>query len=144
MASPVEIQLILCDAATADEATGKVHMLGAGWSSMRGAAPHAVVLLLQVPWDRANEPIPFSMRMHHQDGAEVVIDTPGGKVPLRRDGVVEVGRPAGVAHGSNLAASVAINVAALPLPIGRYEWRVDMDKQTRCASFAVVAPVTPS
>jgi len=32
MASPVAAQLILCDAAVADQATGKVHMLGAGWS----------------------------------------------------------------------------------------------------------------
>ena len=55
MASKVEAKLILCDAAQADPNTGKVHMLGAGWSLTRSPTTHAVVVLMKVPWDRTNE-----------------------------------------------------------------------------------------
>jgi hypothetical protein len=53
MASPVLAKLILCDYAVADPA-GKVHMLGAGWSlTSSPTPPHAVVVLMKIPWDRA-------------------------------------------------------------------------------------------
>ena len=49
MASPLEVHLILCDAAQAE--SGKVHMLGAGWSITGSpSAPHAVAVLIKVPW----------------------------------------------------------------------------------------------
>lgn len=46
----VGFKLILCDAAQAAAATGKIHMLGAGWM-LTGSptAPHTVALMIQVP-----------------------------------------------------------------------------------------------
>ena len=51
----IEAQLLLCDAAVADQA-GKLHMLGAGWSvTSSPTSPQAVAVLLKIPWDRAVE-----------------------------------------------------------------------------------------
>ena len=71
MASPLEAQVILCDAAVADPG-GKVHMLGAGWS-MTGSptAPQAVAVLMKIPWDRANQKIPMALRLLDADGKPV-------------------------------------------------------------------------
>ncbi|MGH3741942.1 MAG: hypothetical protein ACRDT1_11480, partial [Micromonosporaceae bacterium] len=64
MAAPVEAQLILCDSAQTDASGGKVHMLGAGWSiTSTPAAPHAVVVLAKIPWDRANQKIHFRLAL---------------------------------------------------------------------------------
>ncbi len=52
----IGFKLILCDAAQTDAATGKIHMLGAGWTiTSSPTAPHAVALMIQVPWDRTNQ-----------------------------------------------------------------------------------------
>jgi len=76
MASPLDVQLILCDAAQADTATGKVHMLGAGWSLTRAPVTHAVVLLAKVPWDRTNQRIPFTLTLRDGDGVDVTFTQP--------------------------------------------------------------------
>ena len=74
MASPLEIKLILCDAAVADPA-GKLHMLGAGWSlTSTPTAPQAVAMLIKIPWDRANQKLHFALRLLDPDGKQV---TPG-------------------------------------------------------------------
>lgn len=57
--SQIGFKLILCDAAQTDAATGKIHMLGAGWTITGSpTAPHAVALMIQVPWDRTNQKLP--------------------------------------------------------------------------------------
>jgi hypothetical protein len=137
MASPLEVQLILCDAAQADRATGKVHMLGAGWSVTAGQAPHAVALLVKVPWDRANERLDVMLEMRDGDGHPVLLDGDQGRMPLRALTQLEVGRPAGLAPGSPLDASFALSVPPLPLPPGRYEWHLTIAEQTRTAPFTV-------
>jgi hypothetical protein len=130
-------QLILCDAAQADPLTGKVHMLGAGWSMTGTPTQHAVVLLIKVPWDRANQQIPFALELRHADGPPMELDTEQGKQPARFEGQLEVGRPPGVAPGSMLDASFALNVPPLPLPAGRYQWHVDIAQQELATSFTV-------
>jgi hypothetical protein len=140
MASPVEAQVILCDAAVADPG-GKVHMLGAGWS-MTGSptAPQAVALLMKIPWDRANQKIPMALRLLDADGRPVQLPGPmGGAQAIESRAEIEVGRPPGVVHGSPIDASFALNVAPMPLPPGRYEWRLDLADQTFSASFQVRA-----
>jgi hypothetical protein len=137
MASPLDVQLILCDAAQADPATGKVHMLGAGWSRTSTPAPHAVAVLVKVPWDRSNQKLHLTLELHDADGNVVAFDTPGGRQPVVAEGDVEVGRPVGLAPGSPLDASFALNVAPLPLAPGRYNWHLSIAEEERVASFTV-------
>ena len=136
MASPVDAQMILCDAAVAEG--GKVHMLGAGWSiTSSPTAPHAVAVLMKIPWDRANQKLPMKLRLLDSDGKPVMFETPQGKAPVLQEAQIEVGRPPGVAAGSPLDASFALNVPSLPLTPGRYEWRLEIAEETRTAPFQV-------
>ena len=50
-------------------------------------------------------------------------------------------RPAGrrgSTPGSQLDAALAFNVPSLPLPPGRYQWRLDIADDTFTSSFQVV------
>lgn len=139
MAHPLEVQLLLCDAAQADPTTGKVHMLGAGWSTTRSPFQHAVVVLVKVPWDRANIPLPLTLDLLTDDGSPQVLDGPeDSKGGIHAEGKIEVGRPAGIAHGSMLDHSFALNVPPIPLQPGRYEWRLQLAELERVASFTVL------
>jgi hypothetical protein len=139
MASPLDVQLILCDAAQADPATGKVHMLGAGWSTATTPVTHAVVVLAKVPWDRANQLIHLTLTLRHQDGPTVSFPTPEGDMEVRFEGDIEVGRPPGIPAGSPLDASFALNVSPLPLVPGRYDWFLEVAEETKVAPYTVRA-----
>ncbi|HEX6871125.1 MAG TPA: hypothetical protein VF163_08505 [Micromonosporaceae bacterium] len=136
MASPLDVQLILCDAAQADP-SGKVHMLGAGWSVTRSPTGHAVAVLIKVPWDRANERLPLRLDLVDADGQPVQLPTADGSVGVRADGLIEVGRPPGMEPGSPLDAAFALNVPSLPLAPGRYSWRLSLAEFEASVSFAV-------
>ena len=134
MASPISAQVILCDAAQADS-SGKLHMLGAGWSiTGTPTAPQAVAVLVWVPWDRANQKLPLTLQLLDADGKPVDLDNG----PIRADAELEVGRPPGIAQGSPLNASFALNLGPMPLPPGRYEWRLEVADTTQRASFQVM------
>lgn len=139
MASPIEAQLILADAAQADP-SGKVHILGAGWSRTSSpTAPQAVVVLMKIPWDRANQKLPRKVELLDADGHPVEIDTLEGSQRIAQEGSIEVGRPAGVAAGSLLDAAFVLNVPGLPLEPGRYEWKLTVAEETLASSFTVMA-----
>jgi Family of unknown function (DUF6941) len=137
MASPVLAKLILCDHAVADPA-GKVHMLGAGWSlTSSPTPPHAVVVLMKIPWDRADQKIEVSLALLTADGEEVVVQSPTGPVPIAAHAEVEAGRPPGLAPGGPMDASFALNVQPLPLSPGRYQWRLQVAGGVLTESFEV-------
>jgi hypothetical protein len=138
MASPIEAQLILCDAAQADSISGKVHMLGAGWSLTRAPVTHAVVVLAKIPWDRTNQKIPLTLTLRDQDGTAVSFDTDDGPRAVSARGEIEVGRPVGIPAGSPIDASYALNVAPLPLAPGRYEWHLEIAEKISDATFTVL------
>jgi hypothetical protein len=138
MASPLEVKVILCDAAVADPA-GKLHMLGAGWS-LTGSptAPQAVAMLIKIPWDRANQRIKLSLRLLDPDGRQIsLMGIDGSLIPIGHEGEIEAGRPPGVAAGSMLNAALAVSVPPMPLKPGRYEWRLDLGDQTFSEPFTV-------
>lgn len=138
MASPVEAQLILCDAAVSDQ-SGKLHMLGAGWSAVATPMPpHAVAILFRIPWDRANQKIPFSLKLLDADGHPVQVPIPGGTQELGNQGDIEVGRPPGATHGSPLTASMSLTIPPLPLDPGRYEWRLHVAESQVSGNFEVL------
>jgi hypothetical protein len=140
MASPIEYKLILCQSAAADSASGTLHMLGAGWS-MTGTptSPQAVALLIKVPWDRSNERLHIKVELLTEDGSPVVLPGPAGPQPIVAEADLEVGRPPGVAAGSPLDASMALNFGLMPLPPGRYQWRADIAGDIENESFTVRA-----
>jgi hypothetical protein len=133
----LQVQLILCDAAQADPYTGKVHMLGAGWSVTSTPTAHAVAVLIKIPWDRSNERLPIKLSLLDEDGHPIELPTPGGPTRVENAGTIEAGRPAGVAAGSLLDASFALNVPPLPLTPGRYQWRLELADMTESRSFTV-------
>jgi hypothetical protein len=140
MASPVDAQLILADAAQATG--GKVSMLGAGWSvTGTPTAPQAVVGLIKVPWDRANEQLPLNLQLVDADGQPVVLPGPDGADTqhIEFNAVIEVGRPPGLAPGTPIDSSFTVNVQPLPLLPGRYTWRLEIAGDVISTSFSVTA-----
>lgn len=138
MASPVEAHLILCDHAVTDP-SGKVHMLGAGWTvTGTPTAPHGVAVLMKVPWDRANQKIPLHLRLLDDNGQPVHPQGPHGPGQAEVKADLEVGRPPGLKPGSPLPAAFAINVAPMLLPPGRYEWRLTVAQTDYAEGFQVI------
>ena len=134
MAAPVEVQVILCDAAVADP-SGKLHMLGAGWSlTASPTSPHAVALLIKVPWDRTNQKLPLMLELLDADGAPVEL-TDG---PIGVQAEIEVGRPPGIPAGIMLDSAFTVGLGPLPLPPGRYQWRASLAGQLFSAFFTVL------
>ena len=120
--------LVLCDYAAQDLVGGKVHLMGAGWSVIGpGPAPHAVVAFIKVGWDEANKPYDLSLRLLNSDGQTVTVPGPTGEQPVNFPGTLEVPRPAGIPHGSEIDATLPVKVGALPLVPGqRYRWQLDV------------------
>ena len=121
--------LLLCD--YAQEVGGKLYVLGGGWSIYRGApVTMALAVKISVPWDSANVRHDFQAKLVTEDGGEPQLlgaDGQGVATPIQFDGSFEAGRPPGLPPGSDLDAPFAVNIAGLPLPPGRYEWRVAID-----------------
>jgi len=140
VASPLEAQIILCDAAQLDP-SGKLHMLGAGWSTATSpTAPQAVAVLMKVPWDRANQPLAIRLQLLDTDGHPEHLASPEGPTPLTLDSTLEVRRPPGLSADTPIDASFALNVQPLPLQPGRYEWRLEIAEQAFSAFFLVRPP----
>jgi hypothetical protein len=135
--------LILCDYAAQDAPTGKVHMMGAGWSVTAPLpSPRAVAVFIKVGWTEANEPHKFSLRLVNADGQTVMAEGPAGTQPIEFQGNLEVGRPPGIPQGSEIDASFVVNLGPLPLVPGqRFTWQLEMDTQTIAAESFYVRPL---
>lgn len=123
--------MLLCDAA--QEANGKLFILGGGWTVTGPApTPSALALKIDVPWDQANRRHRLRLDLVSQDGQPVMVPTPLGQGPAQVTAEFEVGRPPGHPPGTPLAVVLAINIGPLPLAPGtRYEWRCYIDEETR-------------
>lgn len=140
MASSVQAQIILCDAAVSDP-SGKLHMLGAGWSTTTSpTTPSAVALLLKIPWDRANEKLPLKLALLNADGHPVNLPTPAGPQSIGAQAEIETGRPVGLPPGSMLDASFTLNIGPMPLRPDGYEWRLEFAGAVFSAFFRVLEP----
>jgi hypothetical protein len=124
----MKVTMLLADAAqTAD---GKLYILGGGWSlTGPGAAPSAVALKIEVPWDQANKQHSFELSLVDADGNPIIAPTAQGEQPIQIGGEFEVGRPAGLPPGTPIDVVLAINLGPLPLsPGSRFTWRLTIDK----------------
>lgn len=138
----MEAHVLLADFAQSDS-SGKVNALGLGWSVTTTPTPnHAVVVILRVGWDETNINHHLALRLLTADGLNAVeVPTPFGSQPLTVEIDVEVGRPPGLAHGSSIDYSLAINIGpGLPLVPGRYEWRLQIGGNEWRAAFTVQQP----
>ena len=131
MASPFAATLILCDAAIVD-AAGKISMLGAGWD-MTGSptAPQAVAVLIKVPWDRTNQRFRVRLQLTDPDGKPIELTGPNQQPSaVGTEAEMEAGRPPGIPHGVPIRSALALSIGPLPLPPGRYDWRLTIGEET--------------
>jgi hypothetical protein len=128
--------MLLSDAA--QEAGGKLYVLGGGWSMRRGSGPFqmALAIKLEVPWTEANVTHQVVAELLNQDGEPALM---GGN-PVRIEGKVELGRPPGIPAGTALDAPMALNIAGIQLEPGGYRWQLSVDDEVVAeASFLVMA-----
>ena len=109
----MKVNLLLAD--SAQVVGGKLYLLGGGWSAIGpDPTPFAFAMLIEVPWNEANQRFRFKLELLSEDGQPVAMPTPQGEQPLVLDGAFEVGRP-----------------PQLPLEPDRvYAWRLSIDDET--------------
>jgi hypothetical protein len=137
----MKVTVLLCD--SAQVADGKLHLLGGGWNiTGPGPTTHAVAVLLEVPWDRTNRQLDFTLELVTDDGSPFMqIGPDGSEVPTRIEGGVEVGRPPGHPHGAPINVPFVINIPGLQLEPGRrYSWEAHVtgepDNESWHAAFS--------
>jgi hypothetical protein len=137
--------IILGDFAETDIGTGKIHILGAGWS-MTGPAPspQAVIAFIQIPADRVGgAPIPVTLRLVDQAGQLVEAQGPAGMQRVEITGQVETQEPEGWDHSTELQVNFATNLTGLPLQPGQsYTWSIEVDEKELASTQFQVKPVT--
>jgi len=120
----MDVTMLLCDAA--EEAGGKLYILGGGWSVLQHPnlpTPMALAIMISVPWDQSNTRHTIAVRLVTEDGDDV--DQGGGAI--RVDGEIEVGRPPGIKPGTPLDAPVVLKFGPLVLDAGGYVWELEID-----------------
>jgi len=128
----VKATLLLCDAAQVDPA-GKVHILGAGWTVVGGGngvplPAQAIVAMVHVPWHETVRPHYLRLRLEDADGNPVMVGPPDARQPMIHEQTVVVNRPAGAPEGITLDVPVVVSIGpGMPLPAGRYAWRLEID-----------------
>lgn len=134
----MQAAIVLADFAEMDS-SGKVHMLGAGWTfSGPVPSPHAVVVFLKIPADRAGSPIPVGLRLLDKDRQVVAVPGPGGVQNLEISGQLELAEPDEWDHSMDLQAAFPVNLGVLLLQPGRYSWFVDVDgKEIASTDFTI-------
>lgn len=120
----MEAIVLLCDHVAVAE--GKFYINGAGWTQVRAMQPAAMglAIYIRVGWDKSNVPHVVVLQLMTEDG-NPALDQEGS--PWRAEGTFEVGRPAGMRHGTPLSAPMALNFPAVPLLPGRYRWELLVD-----------------
>lgn len=129
---PPRVTMMLCDYAAVAE--GKLYVSGGGWSQT-GPQPSqsALALLIGLPWTMANQKIRFTIKLVTQDGEPVQLSAPqGGLEPVELGGEFEVGRPPGLAPGTQLDVPLAFTMGPMPLQPGqRYSWVLHINEETQ-------------
>lgn len=137
----IEASLILCDFAEQDP-TGKVHMLGAGWSIIGPEPqPHSVVFFIKAP--AREDPIQITLRLLDADNQVVMMPGSAGMQRFEFPGQIEVRVIPGAPAEADGQGAFALNVGPLPLqPGSRHSWVLDVDgKEEARATFFVREPV---
>lgn len=125
----MEAYLVLADAAQNDQASGKLSILGGGWSITGPTIPPmSVVIFLRATVEEAAEPVEFILRLVDIDREPVKVEAASGSLqPLEYAGrihLLDESRPRDSwTHTVGIHSSFAVNIARLPLPAGHaYTW----------------------
>ncbi|WP_214327831.1 DUF6941 family protein [Nonomuraea sediminis] len=128
----IEGFLLLADAASTDQPSGKVNLLGAGWSLTGPVVPPgAIAGFLRIPWDEAKEQLKFTLRLVDNDREDVRIPVDEGEMraisfngnlalqEAQQDGSSDEDVPMNLCF--------AISLPPLPLTPGHtYEWILEV------------------
>ena len=127
----MKAHFLLADSAQA--ISGKLYLLGGGWSIIGPApTPMAVAGIIEVPWEEANRKHKVRFELVDEDGHAVMVPTPTGDRPVEVIAEFEVGRPPGTKAGAPFNVPVAMNLGALPLaPDRRFVWRASINGETK-------------
>jgi hypothetical protein len=124
--------LVLADSANTDRTTGKVHLLGAGWS-LTGppVPPFAIAGFLRIPWDEAKEDLSFRLQLVDEHRTKIELPRADGESRSVRFegklGLVEAQPDEDVTREVPMNLSFSLNIPPLPLSPGRtYEWVLEI------------------
>jgi len=130
--------MLLCDAA--DEAGGKLFILGGGWSVIHFPnvpVNMALAVKLSIPWDQTNRPVKIQAALVDDDGQSVEVEA---AAVVRAEGELEVGRPPGLKPGMPIDAPFVLKFNGLALPAGGYVWELEIDGSCKArAPFRVLS-----
>lgn len=119
---------------------GLVSALGIGWSqSYSPTMPYALVLIIQVPWDRTDHQHNLKVKLVDSDGRNPA-DSHGKRRVVEVRAQFAVGRPAGLPAGSDVETSETIQIAPMDLAPGQYEWRVEINDEALASRSFFVLP----
>jgi hypothetical protein len=125
--------LVLADSATTDRTTGKVHLLGAGWSLTGPTVPpSAIAGFLRIPWGDAKEDLNFRLQLLDENRTKIELPRADGESrPVRFDGRLG---PVGTQLDEDVTRKVpmnlsfSLNIPPLPLSPGEtYEWILEIE-----------------
>jgi hypothetical protein len=139
--------IVLADFAETDTATGKVHIIGAGWSfTGPEPSPHAVVAFIQIPADRVGgNPIPVTLRLTDRAGQLVEAQGPAGMQRVEISGQVETQVQDGWDRSTEVEVTFTANLMGLPLQAGEsYTWSMEVDGKELASTQFQVRPVLES
>jgi hypothetical protein len=135
--------MLLCDAA--QDAGGKLYILGGGWNALlQPEVPTSVALgiVLHLEWTEANQRHRIEIELRTADGE--LWEQDGRPMQLQTE--VEVGRPAGHKPGTEFNVPLAPTFHGLTLPAGGYVWTLSVNGDPplgRCP-FSVGVPHRPT
>lgn len=142
----IEGFLVLADSATTDRASGKIHMLGAGWSLTGPAVPpSAIAGFLRIPWGEASEQVRFRLHLIDEEGEPVKIPQgDGGDLPIGFEGTLAL-NDAQADHEEAkwvpMNLSFSVSLPPLPLTTGHpYEWIFEVEGSRVASVRFVVRP----
>lgn len=145
----MQAHIILCDSAQLDQGTGKMHMLGAGWTvTGPQVPPFSVVVFLRVPWEEAQEDHAFEIRLLDESGQPVVPAGVPDSKPVSFTGGLKLNPDSPLLEESakmvDIHSAIAVSAPALRIPAGqRYRWVVEADGKEIGSTMFVVRPAPP-
>lgn len=121
------VTLLLADFAQAID--NKLYIMGGGWSLIGpDPTPFGIAIKIEVPWDQTNTKHKWELSLLDSDGNPATVGTAEELGTVEVSGEYEVGRPPGLAPGTPIDLTLAINFSPLPLAPGqRYVWRLSID-----------------
>jgi hypothetical protein len=114
---------MLCD--YAEEVGGKLYIAGGGFSRAFKVVPTmdlSIAGKVFVPWNSTNTPHTLRLRLIDADGQPVRQGPQQNVVEFSMQ--LEVGRPVGIAPGTEMDVPLVYRVRDINLDIGRYTWEL--------------------